>query len=103
MLKCKECGKDLGHFNEYGVRVFDVGVVHVGVFCTEHGEIVENESKQKRFVEEYKGNKIYMKNGQYYPYWECQYSFDNLKNVKIRIDNSHTAVINKDAFKFINS
>lgn len=102
MMKCKQCGKDLGYFNENGYIVFDVDFQRVGSFCQEHGINVENSLKEKRFVEEYKGNKIYSKDGVFFPYWGCQYFFDNLKDTKVRIDNSHIAIINKNAFKFIN-
>lgn len=102
MLKCKQCGEDLGHYCQYGYRVFDLGLKKVGLFCEEHGRLVEENLKAKRFVEEYKGNKIYMKDGNYYPYWECPYYFDNLDDVRTRIDNSQVPYADLGVFKFIN-
>ncbi len=102
MIACKQCGKDLGFFAEYGYRVFDVGMERVGLFCKEHSNELEKKLKNKRFIEEYKETSIYMKDGKYFPYWDCLYYFDNLDDVKIRIDNSQMAIVNLGVFKLIN-
>jgi len=101
MLYCKKCDGHLGHYCENGKRVFDVGYERLGLFCKTCAEIVENDLKNKRFVEEYKGNQIYLKDERYFPYWECQYFFNNLDDVKIRIDNPHIAIVDTNAFKFL--
>lgn len=100
MIKCRQCDKDLALNEIFGVR--DVDLQRVGVFCREHGEIVQNNLKEKRFIEEYNGNKIYSKDGEYFPYWECSYSFVTLKDTKTRIDNPQIAVVNMNAFKTLN-
>jgi hypothetical protein len=105
MLKCKQCNKEL-NFREFVngnyKKVLDVDLQKVGLFCKEHGEEVEEALKQERFVEEYKGNKIYCKDGSYIPYWECHYYFKSLDDVKKRIDNTHVAVVDTRMFGLIN-
>ncbi|QPK89803.1 hypothetical protein IEN91_05020 [Bacillus velezensis] len=97
MLKCKQCGADLGFKNVY--RVFDLGLERVGVFCQEHAEETERGLKEKRFVEEYNGSKIYSRDGKYFPYWDCQYFFDNIEDTRKRIDSPHIAIVDKQAVK----
>lgn len=95
-LKCKQCDKELNlkEFSRGDYKmVFDVDMQKVGLFCKEHGEEVESKLKEKRFVEEYKGSKIYCKNGNFIPYWECHYFFKSIEDVKERIDNSHVAIV----------
>lgn len=62
MLKCKQYNKELNFrefVNDNYKEVLDVDLQKVGLFCKKHGEEIEEKLKQERFVEEYKGNKIY--------------------------------------------
>lgn len=105
MLKCKKCSKEL-NFTEFVngnfKKVLDVDLKKVGIFCKEHGEEIEEELKSERFVEEYKGNKIYCKDGKYIPYWECHYYYKSLKDVRNRIDNAYIAIVDIRMFRLIN-
>jgi hypothetical protein len=82
-------------------RLADLDGKKLGVFCNECFTAVEQEIKDKRFVEEYKGNKIYSLDGNYAPYWECQYYFKSLEDVRVRIDNNHLAYVNPDMFRVL--
>jgi uncharacterized ParB-like nuclease family protein len=46
-----------------------------------------------RWVADYNNNKIYEKDGKYYPYWECHYYFNTLEDCKKRIDAKHIAIM----------
>ncbi|MCA1026985.1 hypothetical protein LCM23_12865 [Cytobacillus kochii] len=105
MLKCKQCNKELS-FREFTngnyKKVLDVDLEKIGLFCKEHGEEVEFNLKEKRFVEEYKGNKIYSKDNKFIPYWECDYYFKSIDDVKERIDSSHIAIVDTRMFGLMN-
>lgn len=97
-LKCKECGERLTFENISSVK--DVDNSRIGAYCKEHGSELENELKQHRLVERYKGNEIYCKDEKYYPYWRCMYHFNTLEDCKKRIDDRHIAFVPKEFFGF---
>ncbi|MNJ67861.1 hypothetical protein D3C77_640660 [compost metagenome] len=98
---CNDCSTELMIVNIR--RLTDVDGARLGYYCSMCFPALDNEIKSKRFVEEYKGNKIYMKDECFYPYWECQYFFKSLLDVRNRIDNSHLAYVDPTMFHFINS
>lgn len=103
--KCPVCGKKFEHFGikeftavpkttlfgEFTVRDMNGNVKTVDRKLNK--PVCSEECKQKNeeqyFVEEYKGNNIYCVNGKYMPYLECDYWYDNIEEVKKRIDNPH--------------
>lgn len=91
MIYCKKCKNKLSFFNIYELR--DVDCKRIGIFCNICGRDTEERLKEDRFIEEYKNNRIYLKDGRYYPYWECQYFFNSLEEVKVRIDDWCTGVM----------
>lgn len=105
MLKCKKCNTELGieDFTRGNYKeVFDVDLKKIGLFCRKHGQEVESELKKERFIEEYRGSKIYGKEGKYIPYWESNYYFKSIESVKERLDISHVAIINKEIIGILN-
>jgi hypothetical protein len=82
--KCKDCGKILTLKTIKGLR--DLNNKFYGVYCEECYEEAEKRLKEERFVEEYKGQKIYQKDGRYVPYWGCHYWFDCIEGARARID-----------------
>jgi len=95
--KCKKCNDVLEFQNIY--RVTDLDFSKVGWYCLDCGEQKENELKSERFVEEYKGNKIYCKDGKYSPYWKAGYYFMSIEDTRARIDNSGVGVYPAQFFK----
>lgn len=93
-MKCKNCNCEINAFDIGTVkRVCDVGSERIGLFCLQCGEKVEAELKKKRFVETYKEQDIYFKEGGYYPYYESLYFYKEIEGARSRIDNPHIAVI----------
>lgn len=95
-MVCKKCGIDLTFSNISTER--DVDNKPIG-HCRECGELKLAELKKERFVETYQGNDIYIKDGRYYPYWGCMYSFDLIEDCRARIGASHIAIIPAVFFK----
>lgn len=80
-LKCDCCNTTLNIYNSK----FEVGIERVKVChsCVDYiGKV-----KSKYYVETYKGNDIYTKDGMYFPYWDCQYCFPTLQDCRNRIDS----------------
>lgn len=48
--------------------------------------------KSKYYIETYKGNEIYCKDGRYVPYWGCMYYFKNIEDCKKRIDHKYIGI-----------
>lgn len=104
-FSCHKCDKELTlkHFVHQECRkVLDVDLTKIGLFCTEHADEVESGLKEIRFVEEYKGNKIYSKAGSFIPYWGCNYYFKNIEDVKERIDNPHIGIVDERFLGMLN-
>lgn len=89
-FNCEECGVKLS-FGNISTRLRDVDGKMLKPHCKECGDIHLKRLKMRRFVEVYKGNHIYKKSGNFYPYWECHYYFKNLEDCRKRIDMRHTA------------
>lgn len=103
--KCPVCGKEFEHFGikeftsmpkttlfgEFTVRDMNGNIDTVNRKLNK--PVCSEECKQKNeeqyLIEEYKGNKIYCVNDKYMPYLECDYWYDNIEEVKKRIDNPH--------------
>ncbi|OJT57361.1 hypothetical protein [Bacillus licheniformis] len=100
-MNCTRCNKYLGFYYK-NASVIDVDCERVkGLYCEECKDTVENELKQQRFVEEYKGSQIYFKDGGYYPYWGCVYHFRSLEGARDRVDNPNTAILATNISKTI--
>lgn len=87
-----KCCDGKSDFGKNISRVRDVDGESIGVYCTKHGKQQEDLLKEKRFVEDYKENTIYFKDGCFYPYWGCRYFYLTLDACKNRIDNKHIAI-----------
>lgn len=99
ILYCKECGIKVS-FSNIG-RVKDLDFSSVGCHCRDCAKIKEDKLKAERFVEEYKGNKIYCKDVRYTPYWQSPYYFNTVEDARNRIDNSNIAIVPTDIFNTI--
>ncbi|MNW70197.1 hypothetical protein D3C74_494160 [compost metagenome] len=53
-----------------------------------------------RFVEEYKGIPIYLKDDKY-GLWGASYYFTSVQDARTRIDNKHLAYVDPNVFKFL--
>lgn len=95
--KCKKCNEGLSFKSIY--RVTDLDFSRVGFYCRECGEQTEEELRSERFIEEYKGNKIYCKDGKYTAYWQAGYFFLSIEDTRARIDNSDVGVYPAEFFK----
>ncbi|PXY54430.1 hypothetical protein CIT14_07340 [Virgibacillus profundi] len=93
----------MGMYFQYAGRVIDVDCERFGIYCRRCAMVDTEKLQSKRFVEYYKDNAIYMKEGNYYPYWECPYHFKNIEDVRARIDDSHAAIVDMENLKFVNS
>lgn len=96
--KCKKCGVPVSlEFKDYGRSTFKIkdldGEKVRGYFCSECVDMATAELMNERFVEVYKGNTIYCKNGMYAPYWGSPYYFETLEDCRTRIDNKHIAIM----------
>lgn len=87
---CSTCGVELSFINFGSVRDINNKVVKC---CRNCAEPVLSELKEKRFVETYKDNDIYIFEGRYYPYWGCAYSYDAIDGARSRIDNKGIAIV----------
>lgn len=100
-VNCKNCSTELS----FGTikRLEDLDFANMGYYCNECFSQVESELKEARFVEEYKGNQIYCKDGKYSPYWHSRYHFLSLEDAKKRIDNKHLVCVDVGAMKTLNT
>ena len=89
-MECRQCGVEMTLRN-IG-RLEGWGGIRVGRYCRNCGKQIIDKLKEECLVEEYKGNKIYMNDGRYVPYWGCHYYFTALADVKKRIDMSHIGI-----------
>lgn len=62
-------------------------------------EECKKRNKDKYFVEEYNGNKIYCVNGKYMTYLECDYWYDSIEKVRNRIDNPYLIPTTRNIMK----
>ena len=86
-LKCDCCGTELSLSNARFVE----GIERIKVCNLCQNEYVQK-VKSKYYVETYKGDDIYTKDGMYYPYWDCAYCYDNLEDCRKRMDNRHIGI-----------
>lgn len=86
-INCKECVIELTFMNIR--RLEDLDGTKIGMYCNDCFPAAEAKIKLQRYVETYKGNEIYCKDGQYAPYWQAPYYFKSLEDARIRIDNRH--------------
>lgn len=86
---CKNCSKpfNMRSFLIQEARIVrDLDFSSAGGYCSECFDEACVKIKESRFVEEYKGEKIYQKNGRYAPYWGASYAFDNIDDCKKRME-----------------
>ncbi|MDY8021154.1 hypothetical protein [Paenibacillus polymyxa] len=95
---CKNCQTELSFMNIR--RLEDLDFEKIGVFCTDCFPKVEAEIKSLRFVEEYMGTSIYMKNGKF-GLWGANYYFKSLDDARARIDNRHIAYVDSNVLGFM--
>jgi len=98
--KCKRCENLLAVFNFENFnngkinKLKDVdGEKIKGLYCHHCVDEAHKDLMESRFLEEYKGEKIYQKDDMYLPYWGCMYHFKTLEECRIRIDASDTVVL----------
>lgn len=101
-LFCYKCNQELSPKNIK--RLNDVDGKKIGIYCLNCFKTEEEKIKKMRFVEEYKGSQIYLKDENYYPYWECAYYFFDIESCKRRIDDAQNgiAVMNLNAMEYMN-
>lgn len=92
-LCCDKCNVALTFMN-IG-RAMDVDSERIGTHCKDCALEVENDLKQKRLVETYKGNDIFCKDGRYYPYWQSSYHYVKLDHVKKGIDDRYSLAVSQ--------
>mgnify|MGYP001375894678 FL=1 len=97
-MNCRLCNDKLLPYGQNLKRIFDVGNTYVMTTCSNCCDKETEKLKQERFVEEYKGENIYFKDGLYFPYWEAPYTFDDIEGAKERIDNKNIAVVDMRIF-----
>lgn len=97
---CAGCSAELSFMNIR--RLADLDGNRLGSYCKTCFPAAEHEIQKERFVEEYKGNKIYSLDGKFTPYWGCWYYFKSLEDTKARIDNSYQAYVDAEMFRFLN-
>ncbi|WP_339193963.1 hypothetical protein MKY95_19365 [Paenibacillus sp. FSL P4-0176] len=95
---CKECNIDLTFKNIK--RLADLDGERIGLFCSGCFPKAEKILKERRFVEEYKGIPIYLKDNKF-GFWGATYYFSNLDDARVRVDNRHIAFIDTGALKFM--
>lgn len=100
-MLCKKCGIEL-NIKNYNKNFTDIKGKRNMLLCEDCAEQIERELKEKYFVCEYEGEKIYCKDGKYVPYWGCGYYFKTLKGCKRRIENSDSAIIDPNIIDFLN-
>ena len=71
----------------------DVDGTLIGLYCPKHYSNAKKKIEAERFVERYKENDIYFKDGRYYPYWGASYYFLTLQDVRRRIDDVVCGII----------
>lgn len=98
--KCKKCKEVFQNLYTEALLLKDIDYERQGFFCRSCYQIALDELMESRVVEEYKGNKIYCKDGRYSPYWQSPYYFKTLEECRIRIDHSHVAFFPADGFEF---
>ncbi|MGX6978981.1 hypothetical protein ACWN8V_06960 [Vagococcus elongatus] len=94
-LSCNNCSKPF-NMHSFVIReariVRDLDFSSTGAYCSDCFHEACKSIKEKRFVEEYKGEAIYMKDGRYAPYWGASYAFDNIDDCKKRMEMKGIAV-----------
>lgn len=92
---CKNCSKpfDMRSFLTREARIVrDLDFSSSGAYCSDCFHEACVKIKESRFVEEYKGEKIYQKDGRYAPYWGSSYAFDNIDDCRKRMDMKGIAI-----------
>lgn len=96
-LNCEKCGVRVSISN-ICTNLRDIDGKRLNAHCRECGEITLSELKKSRFVETYKGNDFYEKDGRFSPYWGCSYYFISLEDCRKRTDMKHIAITNMSIF-----
>jgi hypothetical protein len=95
--KCKCCNKVLpsdfaGLYKEAG-KLTDVDGERIkGFYCKDCYNECDYRLQESRWVAEHDNQKIYEKDGRYYPYWGAPYYFKTLEDCRTRIDAKHIAI-----------
>lgn len=92
-VKCKTCSKVLNSYMHMH-RIRDLNSERLkGFYCKDCVDDAQQQLKEERFVEEYKGNEIYCRDGCYAPYWGCAYYLKSLDECRLIIDSSNTSTV----------
>lgn len=100
---CEACGEEFGRVFGDIRYLRGVGNMKIKRACKECADDYFESIKAKYFVEEYKGNKFYMYENKFYPYWEASYYYDSIEGCRERTDMGAVAVVNTNEFLMINS
>ncbi len=98
-IKCKCCKEVLptDTFENYAKDIHKItnvdGARLRGLYCTGCVDFAQAQIMNESFVEVYKGNQIYRKQGGYTPYWGCNYYFDTVEDCRLRIDHNHLSIV----------
>jgi hypothetical protein len=89
--KCRRCNKVLQvGFEFYGKELNKItdtdGERLKGFYCSDCNKEQTEALEILRFVEVYKNNRIYCKEGRYQPYWGSSYHFNSLEECRLFID-----------------
>lgn len=90
VVYCGICGEKLDLMYLANTKDVDGKYIRTCLKCVSTSQ---DKLKEQRFVESYRGHKIYQKDGRYYPYWICAYSYDSLDACKHRIDDGTFGVV----------
>jgi hypothetical protein len=100
--RCRCCNEllDWGYDAFYTGRVkkiIDVDGSKVkGMYCSDCYHKSKHDLQSERFVELYKGNPIYTKEGKFFPYWECPYKLSSLEECRQFIEQR---IVQVEGFK----
>lgn len=91
-IKCRCCGVILEcTFQDWSERkinkLIDVdGEKIKGLYCGNCVSKAHDDLMDSRFVEEYGGNRIYHKDGMYFPFWTSPYHLKSIEDCRLWID-----------------
>jgi len=94
---CRNCGHLLT-FSTLSITR-DCDHLAIGPYCKDCGPVFLADLMDYRKVEVYNDVVIYVKDGKFYPYWECPYYFTTLEDCKKRIDMKYSAIISLNILK----
>jgi hypothetical protein len=95
---CQACLNENSLFKTKFLKDCDDKII--GYYCSDCYKEKADILFKKRYVETYKNNEIFMKDGKYFVYWGCLYWFTSLKDAKKRTDMKASAFVEVGEIKF---